>query len=182
MKRPILIGTPEVISLIPETIQRMLENEGLYIGSNPASDSFGEAPLVSMGGKIYSLTIDSELDPTRFIEGHRIDGPFRAGRDADHARPVAPDLDDNPRIPAEWSREEIARELRAQRRRNAEEKTENRNLRAKLAEAHKALMVCDGAMMGKVKPSSVAFKMVGAILRPENEKSPCAGATEKDHE
>jgi hypothetical protein len=37
-----------------------------------------------------------------------------------------------------------------------------------LAAAHKALMVCDGAMMGKVKPSSVAFKMVNAILRPEN--------------
>jgi len=29
-------------------------------------------------------------------------------------------------------------------------------------------MVCDGAMIGKVKPSSVAFKMVNAILRPEN--------------
>lgn len=46
------------------------------------------------------------------------------------SRPVDPDLDDNPRIPAEWSREEIARELRAERRRKAEEKTANRRLRA----------------------------------------------------
>ena len=44
-----------------------------------------------------------------------------------------------------------------------------------LAAAHKALMVCDGAMMGKVKPSSVAFKMVNAILRPENDKVEASG-------
>ena len=41
-------------------------------------------------------------------------------------------------------------------------------LKGELAAARKALMVCDGAMMGKVKPSSVAFKMINAILRPEN--------------
>lgn len=41
-------------------------------------------------------------------------------------------------------------------------------LERQYSEACKALMVCDGAMMGKVKPSSVAFKMVNAILRPEN--------------
>jgi hypothetical protein len=41
-------------------------------------------------------------------------------------------------------------------------------LERELAAAHKALMVCDGAMMGKVKPSSVAFKMINAIIRPEN--------------
>lgn len=78
MNRPILIGTPEVISLIPAEIQRMIDNEGIYIGSNPSEPTFGEAPIVSMGGKLYSMEIDSELDPTRFIEGHRIDGPFRA--------------------------------------------------------------------------------------------------------
>ncbi len=79
MNRPILIGTPEVIDLVPPRIQHMLDNEGLYIGSNPDDPTKGEAPLVSMGGKIYSMVIDKELDPTRFIKGHRIDGPFRAG-------------------------------------------------------------------------------------------------------
>jgi hypothetical protein len=44
-----------------------------------------------------------------------------------------------------------------------------RKLEHELFAAHKALMVCDGAMMGKVNPSSVAFKMVNAILRPMND-------------
>lgn len=46
-----------------------------------------------------------------------------------------------------------------------------RTLERELAAAHKALMVCDGAMIGKVNPKSVAFKMVNAILRPENVKT-----------
>jgi hypothetical protein len=41
-------------------------------------------------------------------------------------------------------------------------------LKAELAAARKALMACDGAMIGKVKPSSVAFKLTRAILYPEN--------------
>lgn len=44
-------------------------------------------------------------------------------------------------------------------------------LESKLAAAHKALTVCDGAMMGKVKPSSVAFKMIRAIMYPDNAKT-----------
>ena len=48
------------------------------------------------------------------------------------SRPVAPDLDDNPRIPASWSREDLARELRKERRRCAEEITESRKLKAAL--------------------------------------------------
>lgn len=44
-------------------------------------------------------------------------------------------------------------------------------LERELAAAHKVLMVCDGAMMGKVNPKSVAFKMVNAILRPENDNA-----------
>lgn len=44
-------------------------------------------------------------------------------------------------------------------------------LKEELAAARKALMVCDGAMMGKVKPSSVAFKLIREILYPENADS-----------
>ena len=80
MKRnPILMGEAEVISLISPAVEHMLANEGLYIGSDPDDASKGEAPVVSMQGKIWSLTLDNVLDPTRFIEGHRMDGPFRAG-------------------------------------------------------------------------------------------------------
>jgi hypothetical protein len=79
-RNPILIGQAEEISLVPERIQRMLDNEGFYIGSAPAgSGVVGEAPLVSLNGKIFSMTVDQELDPTRFITGHQLDGPFRAG-------------------------------------------------------------------------------------------------------
>lgn len=41
-----------------------------------------------------------------------------------------------------------------------------RGLEREITAAHKALMTCDGAMMGKVKPSSPAFKAVNRILRP----------------
>lgn len=52
---------------------------------------------------------------------------------------------------------------------------ENHGLKTQLAAAHKALMVCDGAMMGKVKPSSVAFRLIREILYPENAKPIRAG-------
>ena len=84
-RRPILLGQPEVISLIPRRIQRILDNEGLYIGSNPADCSDGEAPLVSMEGKIYSMQLGKELDPTAVNDGLRIDGPFRSGDGTLHA-------------------------------------------------------------------------------------------------
>jgi hypothetical protein len=48
-------------------------------------------------------------------------------------RPIDTDLDDNPRIPASWSREKIASELRAERRRCAEVITENRKLKLEIA-------------------------------------------------
>jgi hypothetical protein len=43
-------------------------------------------------------------------------------------KPIDPDLDDNPRIPAHLSREDVCRMLRDERRRLAEENTENRRL------------------------------------------------------
>lgn len=52
-------------------------------------------------------------------------------------RPIDPDIDDNPRIPPSWSWQDIAAELRKERRRYAEERTENRKLRAALQEIAK---------------------------------------------
>lgn len=74
---PSLIGLPSLPSLIPGAVQQMLDNEGFYIGSNPADPSY-QAPIVSIGGKLYSMMTDQELDPTRFIIGHLIHGPFSA--------------------------------------------------------------------------------------------------------
>lgn len=71
--------TGDVIDLIPAEIQRVIENPGFYIGSDPKHPDRGEVPLVSMGGKLYSMKRDAELDLTRYIPGHRIEGPFRAG-------------------------------------------------------------------------------------------------------
>jgi hypothetical protein len=42
------------------------------------------------------------------------------------------------------------------------------DLEAQLSKCHKALTVCDGAMMGKVKPSSAAFKLIREIMYPES--------------
>lgn len=39
---------------------------------------------------------------------------------------------------------------------------------SKLQDAIKALTICDGSMIGKVKPSSVAFKLTRSILYPDN--------------
>ncbi len=82
MRRPILLGQAEVISLISDSVRSMLDTEGLYIGSDPADPSKGEAPLVSMGGKIFAMEVGKELDPESFIEGTQIDGPFRASEAA----------------------------------------------------------------------------------------------------
>ena len=51
-------------------------------------------------------------------------------------------------------------------------------LETQLAAARKALTVCDGAMIGKVKPSSVAFKMIRAIMYPENANAMASADTQ----
>lgn len=50
-------------------------------------------------------------------------------------RVVDADIDDNPRIPESWSREDVARELRAARRRCSEIQTENRRIKLELGTA-----------------------------------------------
>lgn len=72
-------GGPETDNTITDTVRRMMNNEGFYIGSDPDNPEGGVAPIVSVGGKLYSMQIDEELDPTRFIPEHRLDGPFLPG-------------------------------------------------------------------------------------------------------
>lgn len=75
--RPILMGTAIHISLIPEAVEKMLAVDGLYIATDTTDELKGEAPLVVMDGKVFSMKIDKELDPTRFIATARLAGPFR---------------------------------------------------------------------------------------------------------
>jgi hypothetical protein len=70
---------PEVpASPIPAEIQKMIENQGIYIGYDPAMPGV-EVPILSYGGKLYSMRFDQELDPTRFIAETKFSGPFRSG-------------------------------------------------------------------------------------------------------
>jgi hypothetical protein len=77
-RHPILLGKAEVIDPpIRHDVKIMLENEGLYIATAPILGR-AEAPLVSMGGKIYALDQGKELPPESFIEGSLFYGPYRA--------------------------------------------------------------------------------------------------------
>lgn len=73
---PILMGQAEEIDTLRPEVRRMIENEGLYIGGDTKKPEV-DIPLVSIGGKIYSMKIDKELEPDRFIETMTLKGPFR---------------------------------------------------------------------------------------------------------
>lgn len=74
-RRPILIGKAEEIDLLRPEVRRMLDNEGLYIGGDTRTPE-AMVPLVSQGGKVFSMKIDSELDPERFVESLTLKGPY----------------------------------------------------------------------------------------------------------
>jgi hypothetical protein len=78
-KNMILNGNGLIIEMpkIRPVVQSMLDIEGVYIARDTAHPE-AEVPLVSMGGKIYCLQIDKELDPTRFHDTAIFSGPFRA--------------------------------------------------------------------------------------------------------
>lgn len=74
-KNPILIGEAEVIDLIPESIQKMIDNPGVYLcGDSNAPEV--TVPIASMAGKLFSMQIDAEMAPTRFLDTLTIAGPF----------------------------------------------------------------------------------------------------------
>ncbi len=76
-RKLILIGEAEQIDLVLPEVRKMMETEGFYLASDTASPE-GEVPLVYTNGKIFSMKIDKELDPTRFFKTVKIAGPFRA--------------------------------------------------------------------------------------------------------
>lgn len=54
------------------TIRAMQAQDGLYL----LNSGGGKAPLVVIAGKIYSMKIDCELAPDRFLPGAEISGPL----------------------------------------------------------------------------------------------------------
>lgn len=75
-RNPILMGQAEIVDMLRPEVRAMIENEGVYIGGDTKEPEL-DVILVSMGGKIYSMQIDQELDPERFIDTMTLKGPFR---------------------------------------------------------------------------------------------------------
>lgn len=59
-----------------QTIETYSKKEGIYIGS--CNDHPGEALMCVIKGEFYALEIGQKLSKEGFIDGHFIDGPFRA--------------------------------------------------------------------------------------------------------
>ncbi|OTP79443.1 hypothetical protein [Caballeronia sordidicola] len=73
--KPILIGVAEEIDLVQPKVRAMLENSGVYIGGDSKTPDL-IVVLVSTGGKVFSMKIDSELAPDRFLNTLTLNGPF----------------------------------------------------------------------------------------------------------
>lgn len=55
----------------------MIDNPGVWIATDVNAPS-AEVPIVSIGGKLHAIKLDTVLDPDRFLSGVRLHGPFRA--------------------------------------------------------------------------------------------------------
>lgn len=73
---PILIGQAEEIDLVQQQVRDMLAAPGFYIGGDTQNPQMN-VPLVSMDGRVFSMEVDNELDPERFLETLTLKGPFR---------------------------------------------------------------------------------------------------------
>lgn len=73
---PILIGQAEEIDLVQQQVRDMLAAPGFYIGGD-TKNPLMNVPLVSMDGRVFSMEIDNELDPERFLETLTLKGPYR---------------------------------------------------------------------------------------------------------
>ncbi|WP_225031764.1 hypothetical protein [Paraburkholderia sp. XV] len=74
-RNPILIGQPEEIDLVQPQVRAMLNNEGFYIGGDTKQARLMVA-LVSQGGRVFCLKVDTELDPSRFLPSLTLHGPY----------------------------------------------------------------------------------------------------------
>ncbi len=72
----ILIGQAEEIDLVQKQVRDMLGAPGFYVGGDTKNPQMN-VPLVSMDGRVFSMEVDNELDPERFLETLTLKGPFR---------------------------------------------------------------------------------------------------------
>ncbi len=79
---PILIGQAEEIDLVQPQVREMLAAPGFYIGGDSNNPEMN-VPLISNKGLVFSMKIDSELDPERFLPTLTLKGPYRVDPDAD---------------------------------------------------------------------------------------------------
>lgn len=92
MNNPILIGQAEEIDLIQPQVHAMLAAPGFYIGGDSNNPEMN-VPLVSNKRRVFSMKIDQELDPERFLPTLTLKGPYRVDPDADdQAREAWPEL------------------------------------------------------------------------------------------
>ena len=77
MNNPILIGQCEEIDLIRPDVRKMIDNEGVYICGDTKFPDIVNVPVVSMGGRLYTLKVDEEIAPERFLDTVIIKGPYR---------------------------------------------------------------------------------------------------------
>lgn len=76
-RNPILLGQAEVMDLVRPDVRAMLDTEGLYVGGDSKHPGV-VVPLSSMGGRVFSMKIDEELDPARFLPTLTLHGPYYA--------------------------------------------------------------------------------------------------------
>lgn len=67
-------GEPKVVGL-RQDVQQMIEREGLYLAFDPKRPAV-IVPIVSQGGKLFTMRIDSVLAPDKFFHRTDLHGPF----------------------------------------------------------------------------------------------------------
>ncbi|WP_176322427.1 hypothetical protein [Burkholderia vietnamiensis] len=78
MPNMILIGQAEEIDLLQPKVREMLDNPGIYIAGDTTNPDL-VVVLASQNGTVHSMQLDSELDPSRFLETLTLHGPYFAG-------------------------------------------------------------------------------------------------------
>lgn len=85
----ILLGQAEEVPVLPvlPAVQAMLASEGFYVGGDTRRPELN-VPLVSVDGKVFSMEVDEELAPNRFLATLTLQGPYRVDRPQSHGLPA----------------------------------------------------------------------------------------------
>ncbi len=74
---PILIGKAEEIDLLLPAVRQMMERQGIYLASDTERPGW-TVPLAVNAEGLWSMQLDSRLNPERFKDTVQIAGPFYA--------------------------------------------------------------------------------------------------------